>query len=208
MTKCLLIFFAVAYTVSGFSQAEDSPVRITVFDAGITLGKVTLNWKTACSLEYANFALQRSSDGIHFSTINSLTANKSRCAFPFFIVDSNFNPGSGQYYYKLLVSDIDGKLYNSKTVSLFSNGNGFEINSISPSVVNDLAVVSISSAQTIESEWMLINQLGHVVQKRKISIKKGATSLLLHTSSFSKGVYSLVVVGPESGKRIVRFLKM
>ena len=208
MIKCLSFLFIVFFSVSGFSQTEDIPVRITVFEAGIASGKVTLNWKTACSLEYASFNLQKSSDGIHFSTISSLTANKSRCAFPFFIVDSNFNPGSGRYFYKLLVSNIDGKLYNSKTVTLFSNGNGFEINGISPSVVNDLAVVSISSATNVESDWMIVNQLGHVLQKRKISINKGATSFLLNISSFSKGVYSLVIVGPESGKRIIRFLKM
>ncbi len=208
MIRCLVFFFALAFSVTGNAQSEDIPVKITFFDASIASGKVTLNWKTACSLEFANFDLQRSADGVHFSSISSFTANKSRCASPFFVVDSNLNPGSGRYFYKLLVSDIDGKLYNSRTVTLFSSGNGFEINGIIPSVVNDVAVVSISSAQTIEFEWMLINQLGLVLQKRKMSINKGATSFQLNISSFSKGVYTLVVVGPESGKRIIRFLKM
>lgn len=199
---------AVGFSASALAQTENIPVRITVFDAGIASGKVTLNWQTACSLEYATFDLQRSSDGIHFSTITSMTANKSRCAFPFFLVDSNFNPGSGRYFYKLLVSDIDGKLYNSKTVSLFSNGNVFEINSISPSVVRDVALISISSATNGVSEWILVNQSGLVVQKRTFSFNKGATSFQLNTSALSAGIYSLVVAGPESGKRIVRFLKM
>lgn len=203
-----MFFLAVCFSASSLAQTDNIPVRITVFDAGIASGKVTLNWQTACSLEYATFDLQRSSDGIHFSTITSMTANKSRCAFPFFLVDSNFNPGSGRYFYKLLVSDIDGKLYNSKTVSLFSNGNGFEINSISPSVVRDVALISISSATNGVSEWILVNQSGLVVQKRTFSFNKGATSFQLNTSALPAGIYSLVVAGPESGKRIVRFLKM
>lgn len=208
MIKYLLFFFAVGISTAAFAQGENIPVRITVFDAGIASGKVTLNWQTACSLEFATFDLQRSSDGIHFSTVTSLTANKSRCAFPFFIVDSNLNPGSGRYFYKLLVSDIDGKLYSSKTVSLFSSGNGFEINGISPSVVRDVALISISSATNGVSEWVLINQSGLIVQKRTISFSKGATSFQLNTSALSAGIYSLVVAGPESGKRVVRFLKM
>lgn len=69
-----------------YAQADGVPVRITAFDAGITSAKVTLTWKTVCSLEYANFKIERSVDGLHYTTLHSFTADKSRCAMPFFLM--------------------------------------------------------------------------------------------------------------------------
>jgi hypothetical protein len=107
-----------------------------------------LAWKAACSgTGNITFAIERSLDGSRFNTIETITASTIRCLQPFEITDNDPLPGLN--YYRIKITDLDGKISYSNIVTLHNRKKDLEILSLSPNPlsVNGYAVLQISSAQ-------------------------------------------------------------
>ena len=203
----LLISFLWLQSVVVFSQSENIPIKISSFEAGITNGKANFIWKTACSLEFAKFSLQRSSDGFTFETIHSSIANKERCTTPFYYTDSMINGLTGKIYFQLQVSDIDGKIYQSKTISVSNNGNDFEVANLTPNIVNETAILHISFSQNEEIGITIIGINGRMIQSKRYQVSKGLNNITLSLGALAKGKYWAVVYYKDE-KKTIPFVKM
>lgn len=103
---------------------------LSTFNANKQGNEIKLNWKVACRVSYALFEVQRSTDGINFSTIKSFQADYLRCQQPFDYTDPAV---IGQLFYRIKVGDIDGRFSTEKVVKVTGREiTGVEIKVVSP----------------------------------------------------------------------------
>ncbi|MEP6617243.1 MAG: hypothetical protein ABJA57_11715, partial [Ginsengibacter sp.] len=133
MKKFLLLYTLtlLVFSIDAQTFSDSIPVRLKSFEASRTNNSNKLYWAVACFLDYAKFDIQRSGDGINFTTINSFEADKLRCRQPFTYEDRTAN---GKVFYRLKVGDLDGRDYVSKITVLISKTKGFDIASLTPTL--------------------------------------------------------------------------
>jgi hypothetical protein len=93
----------------GLTVGTSLPVTVVNYDAKLnTNGTVQLTWLTASETNNSYFELQRSTDGINFTTIVKVTgAGNSTQEKRYDFID--LSPLAGTNYYKLVQYDFDGK---------------------------------------------------------------------------------------------------
>ncbi len=207
MTKILLL--ASAFLYSGYSNAQDVnendvPVIIQTLDIAKLENKVQLNWQVACSIEFANFEIQRSSDGVVFKTINTFKADRLRCRQPFYYDDKSIE---GRIYYRVKAGNIDGQVYSSKIVSIPGKSGGYNINSLAPTVVTSTAVLNISSSSVDKAAINITNYQGVNVWQKQVPLTSGTNEIRLQLDKLSKGNYILTSINRTGEKRTIVFVK-
>lgn len=186
--------------------AEDSvPVRVSYFNVEQNNNRTTLNWKVVCYLQFANFEVQRSVNGTDYTTINKFTADRIRCLSPFNIED---NASTGRVFYRLKIGDKDGNLSTSRVLVAFGREKSFEINSLTPSLITNNALLSISSAENDKVNISIINLQGYIVKRLKTNLTKGITDIKLDVSALSKGIYIIRLTNSHSDFRVMQIAKL
>lgn len=209
--KYLLIPVLFALSFASETQAQllvptDSvPVRVSYFNVEQGVNSVSLNWKVICYLGFADFEVQRSSNGVDYTTINNFTADKIRCLSPFSINDQT---SAGRVFYRLKVGDKDGNFSTSKVLVAFGKEKSFEINSVTPSVINNNALLSISSAENDKVDISIVSMQGNTVKRLQTNLSKGLTDIRLDVSGLTKGVYFIRATNSFSNLRTRRIVKL
>ncbi len=206
--KVFLLTIALCFSIAANSQTaqpDSLPVRLSTLEASANGNTARLDWKVVCFLQYAKFEIQRSANGINYTTINTFEADQLRCRQPFDFTDANI---SGRVYYRIKVGDLDGRFAVSKTVVVSGKVNGFEINSLTPSLINTNTTLSISSATADKAEIAIINFQGTVVKRIAINLNKGTTELPVDINSLAKGNYILSIKNKLLEIKTTRFTKL
>ena len=201
----LLLLSATISTHAQFNVSDSVPVRLSTLDARLVGGGARLDWQVVCFLAYAKFEIQKSADGRNYTTIHSFEADQLRCRQPFDFTDANIN---GRAFYRLRVGDPDGRVYNSKIVAVAGKESGFELNSLTPSLVRDATSLSISSAVAGKASVSITNFQGTMVRNFTFNLNKGVTETSLNLSGLAKGNYVLRLSNGSSDTRVIRFSKV
>ncbi len=112
------------------------PVTLISFTGNEEGGKINLQWKVTDEINLAQYQLQQSIDGINFITIGTITSGKKEYSF----TDKNISSYIGKYYYRLKMSDIDGKFSYSKVLPIKIKGQHSLM--ISPNPAKNFVTVS------------------------------------------------------------------
>ena len=203
----LFSFILIKQNVTAQLDSNSVPVRISYIDAASENTSNILHWKTACFLSYANFEIQRSYDGIKYSTINTFSADQLRCQQPFDYKDFTANQFVGRVYYRLKVGGLDGRVYNSKIVVVFTKGEGIEINSFSPTIVSSVATLSISSSANEDAALTIINAQGIALKKQQVRLVKGVNAIQIHIAELPAGRFWLSLRTSKNEQETVQFIK-
>lgn len=206
--KLLLLTIAIISVIevnSQTSQSDSVPVRVSSLVISSNGNTARLDWKVVCFLQHAKFEIQRSANGINYTTINTFQADQLRCRQPFDFTDANI---FGRVYYRIKVGDLDGRFAVSKTVAASGKVNGFEINSLTPSLINTNTTLSISSPAAEKAEMAIINFQGTVVKRIAINLNKGTTELPVDMNSLAKGNYILSITNKLLEIKTTRFAKL
>jgi hypothetical protein len=206
--KLFLLLIALCYSIAASSQNTQSdsvPIRLSTLEGSSNGNTARLDWKVVCFLQYAKFEIQRSSNGINYTTINSFEADQLRCRQPFDFTDANI---TGRVYYRIKVGDLDGRFAVSKIVAISGKANGFEINSLTPSLIHTNTTLSISSATADKAEITITSFQGTVVKRMSVSLNKGTTELPIDMTNLSTGNYILNVTNKSLELKTTRFAKL
>ena len=207
-TKLIVLLVCISsFSISVKAQSGDSsiPVRLKSFDAVRADNANKLNWIVTCFLEYANFEIQRSSDGIHYNPINSFQADRLRCRQPFNYEDRGVN---GKVFYRIRVGDLDGRFYTSKITVVIGKLKGYEIASMVPTLVSSNATITISSADYDKVNLRVTNLQGITMYRKSLSLVKGNNNIRIDLSALPKGNYVLSSVNSEEQLKTIRFVKL
>jgi uncharacterized repeat protein (TIGR01451 family) len=167
------------------SAATPVPVKLEYFSVNKKEHSNQLNWKASCTYGNAAFVIERSEDGIHFKSIRNMTATALRCQLPFTFVDNN--PVAGKNYYRLKISDADGKSFYSKTLVVGNGKAGVEITA----VVSNTVYLNCSKQQTVTMKVIAAD--GTVLANQQQQLAAGNSNFYLPVIKRAKGIYTLVV---------------
>ncbi len=200
------LFFTYSITIACAQSTEDSvPVRLKTFESARINNVNRLYWSVACFLEYAKFEIQRSHDAVQYSTIDISTADRLRCLQPFEYDDKY---SSGKVFYRILVGDLDGKVFTSKVTVVYGETMGFDINSITPSLVSSYTTINISSASTDNAIAEVINMQGVMVFKKTFLLNQGGNVISFNFSALAKGTYFFTCKNSAGILKSQRFIKL
>ena len=115
MKKTLLALTAILLVIAGKSQVilyASPSVELTKFSANLDNSKVTLNWAITSNETTDRFEVERSNDGLKFTTAALVfTSEKSNAASYSFHENISFN---GRVYYRLKIYDTNQSVSYSK----------------------------------------------------------------------------------------------
>lgn len=171
----------------GAQNNNSLPVVLKSFDAKLNNTSVLVTWETAAEYQIDRFEVQKSTNGIDFSTIGSIPANNQPSTYS--LIDPN--APNGRSYYRLQTIDKDGSKEFSKIVSV-GNKNSTEIISIY-AVVGSSAEVVISSNANASIPFSITDVTGRVIEKGSLVTTKGVNKLSVGNAANTTGIYFFTI---------------
>ena len=149
--------------------------------------------------------MERSTDSRNYSSIYSIFATALRCQQPFNYTDNA--PAKGINYYRLKMTDADGKITYSTTVTLINAVKGIDVMNIAPNpIVNGAFNVKISTAEKTQMELVITDMQGRVLQKQSASLIAGFNQIPMNVRNLAAGTYQLFGNTTDGRTRVLRFV--
>ncbi len=168
-----------------------------------------LNWTTENEQSFDYFNLQRSIDGIHFSTVAKLTAKgNSGLQTDYQYTDKNIVAlFAKNIYYRLEEIDKEGKSSLSSIALIQLNNHDVNI-SIQPNPVRSNFKIHIDNLDGIQQAQMqIINTHGSQIINEKRNLNSGNNLLTYNAHSWSAGVYVVRVMLSNGIKKELKIIK-
>lgn len=164
------------------------PVTLTYFKGNVENNDAHLAWETATELNNAGFDIEKSTDGVHFSSIGFVKGNgNSFTQKTYSFIDNNFTKTA---YYRLNQHDFDGKTTYSSIVSLQKEGKGNTVK-IYPNPISTQSDLTIEFSEKVENSLNIdvVDVQGRILYKNQS--EKGIESLKIPVGNFARGMYFL-----------------
>ncbi len=165
----------------------------------------TLNWQASCNTAEAIFDVERSADGRVFSVVNTIVASRERCLQPFAFTD-NFAT-AGTLYYRIKITDIDGRVNYSGVVKVSGKFNGMVLAAILPNPVTSQAQLNITAAKKDRVEFAIVTLDGKIMQRSTVKLQAGSSIINLDVANLLAGVYIINGVFSKGETITVKFVK-
>ncbi len=182
------------------------PVSLVNFTASLDNKAVDLNWTSTTEINTKNYTIQRSYTGLQFQNIGSVNAagnSSKKLSYQFTDADA-LSTNTNKIYYRLQITDNDGKVSVSSiaAVNISSNGN---LLVLYPNPVKDNLVL-ISKNNTGKATIRISNANGKVVLTKQLENVQAENQNKINVAALPKGVYYLEFLSDNS-KQTTRFIK-
>lgn len=197
-------------TFTGFSQFMLVPSTTTLIAPKIdftlqpNIKSITLKFSTLSENNNKGFAIDRSTDSIHFTQINFVKGNGTTASTSNYSFTDNYVQSNTYYYYRIRQVNNDSSYVSSPVhgTKILSTAKAIEI-TVTPNPASNFVNVFIrgtANLATIE----LVNDAGQKIkQVNSVNAFDGVYNLPVF--SVARGIYSILVVLPEGSftKRII-----
>jgi hypothetical protein len=186
----------VPYTAKSFFNysATALPVKLVDFKAAKLNDNVTVNWSVADETNIDAYEVQRSANGINFTTIETVKARNSGTAASYSIRD--LSPKSGLNYYRLLILE-KGRSEISKIVSL--NISGGRNSFITKYKAGKILSVTLNGINAGIYKISVINSNGQLVQSSGLQHDgTDQTKQITLKGSLANGIYRIALQSETS----------
>ncbi len=181
------------------------PVKLLDFSGVLQNDIVRLQWQTEQETGFSHFAVQRSFDGINFTTLGNLNAaGNSRNEYTYPDNDLGNRPAQ-KVFYRLKMIDKGGGFTYSKTIRFDWKQLGTLI-SVFPNPAQHSLNLSFEQARPGEIMIVITDIKGIVVKKQAGNIPAGRTSIPIDVSSLPAATY-LISVFSGGSKTQEKFIK-
>jgi hypothetical protein len=177
------------------------PVSILYFTVALNAGnKATLNWETTTEINTWAFEVERSTDGIHFSTIATVDAAGNAVTAQYYSATDNAVP-SGTVYYSLKETDKDGTVTYSRIVHI-DNNNAATIK-LYPNPSKDMlhVIIPLSIHATAIN---IYSSSGQLVMQQKVN---NNSDVLFNVSQLAHGAYHVAVILDDKIINTLNFIR-
>jgi hypothetical protein len=147
----------------GIRQEGVLPITLVSFKANKVNTGIKLNWLTAAEKNSAYFEVQKSTDGITFTTIGKIDAAGNSTDNKYYSL-TDFIPVKGINYYRLNQVDLDGKAVLSYPVAINFDLADVKITVYPNPAINELHFTGLKTGATVT----LFNIEGKKVLNQKI----------------------------------------
>ncbi|MGP8217803.1 MAG: T9SS type A sorting domain-containing protein, partial [Bacteroidia bacterium] len=190
-------------TISWGSKAgiNPLPIQLTSFTAHCQNYYALLQWTTATETDNDYFTIERTQDGVNFTTIAVVKgAGTSSTAHSYSVIDEE--PLNGISYYRISQTDLDGNTQHLN-MTVFQPCEGSE--NVSAYAVNKHTIdVQINSTINDNYTYTLMNMLGQVISTQTVNVSVGLNDYKID-ADVAGGIYILQVAGKEKvySKKII-----
>lgn len=187
------------FTLGSSTTFNPLPVNLLSFNAKILDKIVTINWSTANEINNDFFTVEKSIDGIHWSTLTIVNASENSDVINnYACIDQS--PVAGVQFYRLIQTDLNGQ--SKKYDKVFVNFETVKPTILAyPNPCADWLSIELNPGEL--SSINVLNSFGQIVMSEESSEK---AQLKLDLSSLSSGIYhlELSVNGQLSTSKIVK----
>lgn len=188
------------------------PVTILNFSGYKNGTKNVLRWTTASESNCLGFQVQRSIDGVNYSSIgfvNSKASGGNSSSNITYTFDDNSPVGKKQYY-RLLQQDMDGGSKLSNTV-VISGGKPttLAIGGLFPNPAKTQVSVIIDAPERDNVTLMILDINGKTLKQQIVNVEIGSNTVPVDISSLAQGSYLIKAVCKSSdcGMAVGKFNK-
>ncbi len=166
-------------------NATTLAVRNVQFDAVKEKEAVKLQWKVDGDKHVINYKVERSSNGLDWTTISTINANNE----PSYKTYDN-SPLSGRVHYRLRIETMDGKFTysNSRIVQFDLNRTSLQIVT---NPVKNTVVLNINAVENGAASVIVMDMNGQQLLRRQINVQKGVGQHTISVEQLSTGQYIL-----------------
>ncbi len=198
-TKYLLMANGVANTKASFNLTFNGtalPVKLESFTGTALQGRHILQWGIAANPNIGSIELEKSTDGIRFSSLQRYDATLQYLRY----TQTDANPYSGANYYRLVITEKEGQKTYSNLVVL-TNKDRINV-AVYPNPVKGNAQIQVTATEPLKNvEVALFNAIGQRIASFSTSIEPGYQVRNLPTATLPAGTYRLVVT--QNGQTIM-----
>jgi len=178
------------------------PLSFKGFNGYYKAGSSYLTWNTTSELNVAYYAIQRSTNGRDFVTINKVAANNVYLAK--YAYNDAIN-ASGKVYYRIMIVEKNDAVTYSKTVAIMLNS-ALSLVSIYPNpVTNGNLSLQLQNSKSEVVSLQVVDMLGKVVKNQQAQLTAGINTISLDLAAIAKGSYVLLVKGETTQQQ--QFIK-
>lgn len=189
----------IVYTPGTVTISTALPASLSWFSASKTRNAVSVKWITSEEKNTANFEVEKSSNGVNFSSIfKTDAAGNSSIAktYSYDDLSANFlaNP---ILYYRIKTTDNDGRYTFSKVV-LVKNDDKLSNLTFYPNPVKEQLNIQIKSDIAEVASAQILDLSGKIILEQKVQLNQGSTSFSLNVSKLITGNYVLSIKGNKT----------
>ena len=152
-----------------------------------------LTWETSDEINTSYFDIQRSTDGVNFTTVRRVNAaGTSVLRHDYSYADDISGLPAGKVFYRLKMVDVDGKFSYSK-IDYITLSSELRI-SVYPNPAHGYFIIGNYDKMDVRTASVLVRDLmGRTLITRKFT---GATEQRINIGSLSKGMYMVSITTP------------
>lgn len=200
---------AIGDAMAGFTQGYNNqtiltyntygsvlPVKLVGFKAVKDKSIVQLNWTVAQETNIENYQIERSKDGINFTTIQTVKARNQSGYQPTYTL-TDASPLKGVNYYRLAINENGRKeLSGVATVTMNQAGNNFTINYTPGSTRLNIRLIGLDAGNYSVS---VVNAGGQVLQSMRLAHDGSEANKEINLKGgLSKGIYRVVLLNDNN----------
>jgi len=170
------------------------PIQLLNFNAqyNTTANVTNLNWATASESNNNYFTVERTLDGINYTTVDSVKgAGNSTQTLYYTGIDEH--PVKGVDYYRLKQTDYDGNESFSNVVAVTINADGKANLTLIPNPVSSETDISFVSPIIGNALLDIYDYTGRLIKTQQIATNVGNNTVPLDVSNYNNGVYFISV---------------
>ncbi len=167
------------------------PVHFIQFSTSCENSGIEITWKTTTEENSAKFLVQKSSDGINFSSVATIAAaGNSTAEQTYHYTDAS--PGGQTVFYRIAGVDNDGQtLYTA--VNRVRCGSPVNELMIWPNPASETLNLNITQDAPSAAIIRLVNSLGSTVYQAQTTLPAGTSVWQIPVAQLSSGVYMVTV---------------
>jgi Secretion system C-terminal sorting domain len=210
---------------SGITQVQPLPTAITTLTGGVSSAFVIKNIPQALAINLPveiavkkennagavswvignvntaikEIVVERSANGRAFETLATLPAGSRTYTDNSLLNSTN--------YYRIKVTDVNGKIIYSPVAALLNGADGFDIVSLMPNIVAAEMRLNLTAAQKTKLQVSITDVAGRPVQKIAYTATAGSNQYDINVAHLAAGIYYLTAVTANGDAKTVRFVK-
>lgn len=179
----------VVDSISIVGIGEVLPVSLTGIQAfRHNTNDVTVKWQMNNVQEGTRFNIQRSTNGVDYTTLNNITENEYKTTNAYNYFDNHVPVGSQPLYYRILGALPSGQTFLSPVVKI-SNKSATQALIDYTAVQGQLLLTALQTPEKGRYTLSIIALNGAILQQRSITLEAGVNIVTLPLNALAHGTY-------------------
>lgn len=167
------------------------PVKLISFKGTLQNRKAHLQWKTAAEIKPVTYEIEKSKDGIYFTSTHQLSGNPHQSENEYEYIDNSFLNKS---FYRIKIVEQNGHLIYSKIILLQEDKELISLINLVNPFLNTLSFQLYNHSMPERAIAELTDLNGRMIYSRNLNLSNGLNTLMLeNTDKISAGIYFLLI---------------